>query len=385
MGGENKNSLSGFQLYIQLKDKKQISTDKLFLLLENIGKEGSISKAATDMKVSYRYAWGLINDAEEFLDVKLLNKKIGGPDGGGATLTKEGKDMLGHYQVIRDAVNHQLNALITSRGDKRESLEEVTKEDDFLKYILIASTMEPVETGLLDVLEQVYFKKTGVLVRHIGVGSGKALQIAESGSVDLVLVHCPSRERSFVEKGHGILRKEFMSNRYYLVGPKSDPAGLGYIKVDAGVEVFFRQIALTDSVFISRGDHSGTHEKEEKLWEKAGVQVEDRNIVSGGNITSNLDNLKVAFEKNAYTLVDSTSYEMSEYRDDMIVFAGENPDFDPDLANVFSLIVVNKGYKDPSKNQDAIDFATWLGGKEGKEIIGKYPDNKGKNTYFKPL
>jgi tungstate transport system substrate-binding protein len=377
----DKDQLHGFQLYIQLKNKKQISTDKLFSLLETIEREGSISKAASDMKISYRYAWGLINDTEEFLGIKLLDKKVGGSEGGGASLTKEGREMLDHYYAIRDSVDSQLSALIQNKGEEEDRV-QTEEENDSLSYLLMASTMEPVDTGLLDILEKEYFRKTGTLVRHIAVGSGKALQIGKSRSVDLVFVHSPREEEDFVAQGFGGFKKEIMGNRYYLVGPESDPAGLKHIKEDAGAEVFFRQIALTKSVFISRGDQSGTHEKELELWSHANIAPEERNTIVGGSISSNKECLEISLEKSAYTLVDSTSFMLSIDKNDLRVYAGNRSGTDPILDNIFSAIAVSRLPQDSVRYSEAVRFIDWLAGLEARSLIEGYPDREGQEPYF---
>ncbi|WP_409227231.1 substrate-binding domain-containing protein [Gudongella sp. SC589] len=375
------DQLDGFQLYIQLKNKKQISTDKLFLLLENIEREGSISKAATDMKISYRYAWGLINDTEDFLGIKLLDKKVGGAEGGGATLTEEGMDMLEHYHAIRDSVDSQLTALIKNKVDD-QGKDQNAEDGNYFRYLLMASTMEPIETGLMDALEKEYFLKTGTLVRHIAVGSGKALQIARSGGVDLVFVHSPMEEDDFMSQSFGVYRRKIMANRYYLVGPESDPAGLKYLKEEAGVEVFFRQIALTKSVFISRGDSSGTHEKELEIWNSAEIPPEKRNITIGGSIASNMDCLGRAYEESAYTLVDSTSYKLSAYSNELKVYAGNKDGLDPKLDNIFSAIAVRRRPEEAIKYTEAKKFINWMSGSEGRGIIGGFSEDEGKHPYF---
>ena len=376
-----KDKWDGFQLYIQLKNRKQISTDKLFSLLENIEREGSISKAASDMKISYRYAWGLINDTEKLLGKKLLDKKVGGVEGGGASLTREGREMLDHYQAIRHTVDSQLNALIKNKTDREDGVPEAEEGDTF-RYLLMASTMEPIDTGLMDLLEREYFMKEGTLVRHIAVGSGKALQIGKTGNVDIVFVHSPKEEEDFMIQGFGGHRREIMANRYYLVGTDSDPAGLKNIKEEAGIQVFFRQIALTKAVFISRGDHSGTHEKELELWDEAGVTIEERNTIIGGSISSNLECLEIAFERSGYTLVDSTSYKLSRYKGDMVVYAGNRHGLDPSLDNIFSAIAVRSSSQDPGKYGEAIRFIDWLSGPEARSIIEGYPDKEGQEPYF---
>lgn len=377
----DKSQLDGFQLYIQLKNKKQISTDKLFALLENIQREGSISKAASDLEVSYRYAWGIVKETEDLLGIKLLHKKIGGSEGGGASLTREGREMLIHYHTIRDSVDSQLSELMTSIGEGM-GVEEAAEEGEPFRYLLMASTMEPIHTGLLDALEKEYFNMTGVLVRHIAFGSGKALQIAKSGNVDLVFVHSPREEEEFMEKGFGGYRREIMANSYYLVGPEADPAGLGNISKDSGLEAFFRQIALAKAVFVSRGDNSGTHEKELEVWSKADIPPEGRSIIVGGSIASNMDCLDMAYEMSAYTLVDSTSYKLSEHRDELKVYAGDKNGLSTNPDNVFSAIAVRRFPEDAGKYGEAVRFIEWLSGDEGRDIIGKYVDGTDEVPYF---
>ncbi|RQD71217.1 MAG: LysR family transcriptional regulator [Tindallia sp. MSAO_Bac2] len=384
MPNSKKDSFSGFQLYMQIKDKKQLSTDKLFLLLEKIGKEGSISKAAADLELSYRYAWGLIQDAEKALSVKLLNKKIGGSEGGGASLTEDALEMLSHYQVIRDAVNEQLGALLDTKSREKASQPANPPAQNPLKYLLIASTMEPVETGLLDVLEQVYYQKTGVLVRHIGVGSGKAMEIGKSGGADLLLVHSPQEEAAFMRQGLGAYRKEFMTNRYYLVGPKSDPAGLQVIKEDSGISVFFRQLVLTKMPLISRNDQSGTHSKEREIWQATDTKPAERNIIPAQGVSSNLGVLRMAYEKSAYALTDSTSYQLSEYQKELAVFAGDGSASDTSLINTFSIIVIKRRDFNPEQYQEAMNFAFWLSGPEGKKIVKSFPNHTEEAPFFQP-
>ncbi|MCR3954815.1 MAG: substrate-binding domain-containing protein [Gudongella sp.] len=377
----DRNQAYGFQMYIQLKNKKQISTDKLFLLLENIEKEGSISKAASEMKLSYRYSWGLIKDTEELLGTKLLYRKVGGSEGGGATLTKEGRELLDHYQTIRYSLDSQLTALVQSKVEE-EDKEQGAGEGISFKYLLMASTMEPIDTGLMDLLEKEYFMKTGILVRHISVGSGKALQIAKSGGVDLVLAHSPKEEEDFMAKGFGGFRKAIMANRYYLVGPESDPAELKNIKEDAGIDEFFRQMGETKAVFISRGDNSGTHEKELELWSEAKISTEERNTMIAGSISGNSECMDFALEKSAYTLVDSTSYQLYNRKENLKVFAGNKRGLHPKLDNVFSLVAVRRFPAEEARFEEAVRFINWLSGNEGSEIIENYPDEEGQEPYF---
>ncbi|HZH94087.1 MAG TPA: substrate-binding domain-containing protein, partial [Tissierellaceae bacterium] len=151
---------------------------------------------------------------------------------------------------------------------------------------------------------------------------------------------------------------------------------------DAGVEVFFRQIALTKSVFISRGDQSGTHEKELELWSHAKIAPEERNIINGGSMASNKECIGISLEKSAYTLVDSTSYKLSEHKNDLRIYAGNRSGIDPGLDNIFSAIAVSRLPQDSARYSEAVRFINWLTGPEARSIIEGYLDREGQEPYF---
>ncbi|SDZ05284.1 substrate-binding domain-containing protein [Tindallia californiensis] len=379
-------SFNQFHLYLQGKNKKQLSTDKLFLLLEKIEKEGSISKAAADLKLSYRYAWGLIQDAEKAFSMTLLHKKVGGSLGGGASLTKHASEMLRYYHIFRDTVQDQLHLLldIPAKALKNEPVSPSPSHP--FQFLLLASTMEPIATGLLDRLEKQYYQQTGVLVRHVGVGSGKAMEIGKKGGADLLLVHSPSLEKRFMQEGWGAYRKTIMTNQYLLVGPTSDPAGLGNLKETAGIHVFFRQLALTQAPFLSRNDGSGTHAKEKEIWESRGSFPKEPVIIPLTGVSDNIEVLSLAIKKSAYALTDSTSYRLWKHgNQSLTVFFGANSPDDTTLANPFSIIVPRRKEisTDPYDSyKAAMDFVRWLADAEGKKIIENFPEENGEAPYF---
>jgi tungstate transport system substrate-binding protein len=127
----------------------------------------------------------------------------------------------------------------------------------------LSSTTSTDNTGLLAYLLPKFEERTGIKVDVIAVGTGKALKLAENGDVDVTLVHAPSREKAFVDAGYGVNHRTVMANYFVVVGPASDPAGVGSVQT---AEEAFRKIAESGSPFASRGDNSGTHIKEQSIW-----------------------------------------------------------------------------------------------------------------------
>ncbi|HRS98289.1 MAG TPA: substrate-binding domain-containing protein, partial [Smithella sp.] len=136
------------------------------------------------------------------------------------------------------------------------------------KNIILATTTSTQDSGLLDVLIPVFEKQTGYFVKTIAVGSGQAMKMGEKGEADVLLVHSPDAEKKFIEEGYGINRRLVMHNDFVIVGPPADPAKIKGVK--SSVEAL-KRIAETKSLFLSRGDNSGTHAKEKTLWKKAEI------------------------------------------------------------------------------------------------------------------
>ena len=137
------------------------------------------------------------------------------------------------------------------------------------KFVLLSSTIGPIDAGIVGALEAEFEKETGVRVRHIGAGTGAALDIAKQGTVDLVLVHAKSLEEKFVQDGFGTERIDLMYNDFVIVGPSNDPAGIKGMKLATEA---LKTISQKGILFISRGDKSGTHVAEMELWQKAGIK-----------------------------------------------------------------------------------------------------------------
>ena len=130
-------------------------------------------------------------------------------------------------------------------------------------FILLASTIGPIDSGIVGLLENEFEKETGIQVRHVGAGTGPALDIAKKGNVDLVMVHAKSLEEKFVQEGFGTERIDLIYNDFVIVGPANDPAGIKRMK--SALEAL-KRISEKQVVFVTRGDRSGTHVAEMELW-----------------------------------------------------------------------------------------------------------------------
>ena len=375
--------LGGFKVSIELDGDKKLSGDKLFALLDHIETSGSISQASSRVGVSYRYSWGLIQKAENALGLKLVEKQAGGSAGGGTFLTREGRDLLMQYRAFRSEISNQMKRYLPASGiqEKPSYLEkQSTIQDQQEHHLILASTMEPVETGLLDVLEQAFYLHSGIYVRHIAAGSGRALEIARSGRVDMVLTHAPELEDQFMQEGWGALKVHIMSNPFVVVGPDADPAGIGDIN-KRGVVKAFQRIAEKKAPFVSRGDLSGTHLREMQIWESAGVKPEGGWYVQSTGLVGNLGILRLAQEKQAYTLVDWASHILSRLSNRVLFQQSDAGDFFPELTNRFALTLVNPERVSSVRFEEALKFAQWLQGREAGEII----QNFGRENFKTPL
>ncbi|EEG76683.1 substrate-binding domain-containing protein [Dethiobacter alkaliphilus] len=347
---------------VSLNLGEKIPGKELLLLLEKIDKTGSLNRAVEEAGVSYRYGWGLLNRAEEALGKALVMRQAGGSAGGGTTLTPAGKKLLGHMQALQREVQGQLAALFTHEDEQPE------------RHLVLASTMEPVVTGLLDVLEQAYLQETGITVRHIAAGSGQAMAMAKAGRVDLILTHAPELEEEFVAHGWGVGRIPVMGNDFVLVGPVADPAGTAKAQSAAAA---FKSISQAKQIFISRGDQSGTHLAEQKIWRQAGINPAGCAwYTEARNTLGNYGMLQRAAELGGYTLVDRASFTTGYSEEKMAILFAK----DPLLENIFCAIPVSR--KKAAVNQDGAEsFAAWLTSSTAVGIIFDF----GRKEYGEPL
>ena len=167
--------------------------------------------------------------------------------------------------------------------------------------LIMATTTSTQDSGLLDVLVPLFEQQTGYKVKVVAVGTGAALKMGQEGNADVLLVHAPSSEKTYMDGGFGKERMLVMHNDFIIVGPASDPAG---IKGTASAVDAFKKIAAASGTFISRGDQSGTNTKELSLWKSAGLDPAGQKpawyVESGQGMGATLT---IASEKNAYTLI----------------------------------------------------------------------------------
>ncbi|SIS96250.1 substrate-binding domain-containing protein [Neptunomonas antarctica] len=232
--------------------------------------------------------------------------------------------------------------------------------------IRLATTTSTYNSGLLDELLPVFEKKYGVKVHVISVGTGKALRMGRDGDVDLLVTHAPAAEKEFVDQGHGVEAKSVMYNDFVVVGPANDPAG---IKGSSDVVSALRAIADSQSVFISRGDDSGTHKKELALLKSAGVAVGFEGYKEIGQGMGKV--LQVSDELQGYTLTDRGTWLAYQKRLQLtLLVAG-----DPRLFNPYQVILVNPARYEGLNTEDARSLAQWLVSVEGQSMINGFRIN----------
>jgi tungstate transport system substrate-binding protein len=242
-------------------------------------------------------------------------------------------------------------------------------------FVLLASTIGPIDAGIVGVLEEQFEKETGIRVRHVGAGTGAAMDIARRGNIDLVMVHAKSLEEKFINEGYGTERVPLMYNDFVLVGPATDPAGIKGMKVSEAL----KKLEDSKAVFISRGDKSGTHVAEMELWQKAGIKPAGSWYQAyEKGASGNVPTLRYANEREAYTLIDRATF-LSIKNQIRLAILVENDDA---LLNHISLIPVNPERFPKVNYKDAMVFVKWLTAPDkGQKIIQSF----GKEKYGSPL
>jgi tungstate transport system substrate-binding protein len=244
------------------------------------------------------------------------------------------------------------------------------------KHILLSSTIGPIDAGIVPALETAFEKETGIRVRHVGAGTGAALDIAKKGNVDLVLAHAKSLEEKFVAEGFGTERVALMYNDFVIMGPAKDPAG---IKGMTSAPEALKKIASKKALFVTRGDKSGTHMAEMDLWKLAGIKPSGAwyNLFEKGS-TGNVPTLQYTDQKDAYTVMDRATYLTLKDKIKLVILVEK----DDALLNFMSLIPVNPKKLPRVNYDDAMRFVQWATSPEkGQKIIRDF----GKDKYGSPL
>ena len=237
--------------------------------------------------------------------------------------------------------------------------------------VILATTTSTQDSGLLDVLIPAFEKKTGYKIKTIAVGSGQAIAMGEKGEADVLLTHAPDAEKKVVAGGSVVNRRLVMHNDFIIVGPQEDPAKIKGKKAKESLEAF----AKAQTVFVSRGDNSGTHMLEKKLWTQAGVKPAGawyQEVGAGMGQT-----LKVADEKKGYALTDRATYLAHQKNISLKILV----EGDPLLLNIYHVMEVNPTKFAKVNKDGAKAFADFLLSAEGQELI----KNFGKDKYGQPL
>jgi tungstate transport system substrate-binding protein len=240
---------------------------------------------------------------------------------------------------------------------------------------MMASTIGPIDAGIVSALEEAFRTRTGIDVRPAGAGTGAAIEMAKTGSFDVVMVHARALEDKFVADGFGVDRRDVMYNDFVILGPAADPAR---VRGETRATEALRKIAAARARFVTRGDRSGTHVKEMELWEKAGIRPAGSWYVTWERgSTGNAPTTRHADQQQAYVLMDRATVLTlkNELRLRVLV------EKDPDLLNDVAVIRVNSARFPRVNAADALRFVDWLSSDEAQGLIQR----SGVDRYAEPL
>ena len=236
------------------------------------------------------------------------------------------------------------------------------------KTLMMATTTSTDNTGLLDALSPLFTKDTGIALKWVATGTGKALKLGENCDADVLMVHAPAAEMKFVDAGYGIDRRQVMYNDFVIIGPAADPAGIRGDSVSKALNA----VKDATATFVSRGDNSGTHKKEKSLWIKAGLPVPERQSWYVQTGQGMLATINVAAERGGYTMADRGTYIKYEAN-----HQGNPPlkilvEGDAGLLNQYSVIAVNPKRCSNVNNIEAKAFMDWITAPAAQMAIGDF-------------
>ncbi len=239
--------------------------------------------------------------------------------------------------------------------------------------LVLATTTSTKDSGLLDVLVPAFTQQYPQYnVKIVAVGSGEALKMGETGDADVLLVHSPASEQTFMDNGFGDVRKAVMYNDFVIVGPASDPAKIKGMKIAADA---LKAIAAAKATFFTRNDNSGTYTKEVSLWKAAAITPSGDWYQSTGQGMG--ETLTITDQKGGYTLSDRATYLSKKSSLSLVVLV----EGDKALFNQYHVITVKKA----KNTQGAIDFANWVTSDPVQnDIIAKYGVDKFGQQLFIP-
>ncbi|RXK49246.1 substrate-binding domain-containing protein [Halorientalis pallida] len=242
--------------------------------------------------------------------------------------------------------------------------------------LTLTTTTSTYDTGLLGELNGPFEEMYGVSVDSVAQGTGAALETARNGDSDVVMVHARSLEDEFMRNGHGVNRRDIMFNDFVIVGPEGDPAG---IQGMASATEAFTTIANSESMFVSRGDNSGTHTKELLIWEQAGVEPGGDWYQETG--TGMGEALNIANEQGAYTLSDRGTYLSQRSEIDLVILVQGPIEGGPEtLANPYGIMAVNPAVHDVNYDL-SMAYIGYITSPQAQDLIDGYRAN-GEQLFF---
>lgn len=235
----------------------------------------------------------------------------------------------------------------------------------------MASTTSTQNSGLFDRILPIFEKKSGIKVDVVAVGTGAAIEIGRRGDADVVIVHAKEQELQAVQDGSFVNRHDVMYNDFVIIGPISDPAGVTGMKSASDV---FKKIAGSGSLFVSRGDRSGTHTRELAIWKKAGMEpIGHKWYLEVGQGMEKTQ--RIANEKRAYTLTDRGTWLAT--RDQAGIEMKVVLEGDPPLLNQYGVMAVNPEKHKHVRFKEAMEFVDWILSNEGQDAIAAFRDKNG--------
>jgi len=245
------------------------------------------------------------------------------------------------------------------------------------RRLVVSTTTSLYDTGILDEIEEAFEAENPIDIYFISVGTGLAITHAKRGDTDMILVHAPSKELTFMEEGYGVCRKIIAFNFFAIIGPGDDPAGIKDLSPTEALETLVEKGRAGEAIWVSRDDDSGTHSKEKGLWATAGFDVsalreEDWYKEAGAGMGKTL---QIAGKFEAYTLTDVGTY--LKYTEEGLVTLEVLVGAGKELINVYSAVAVNPEKNPDASFDDAVTFIEYLVSDEGQAIFSSY----GVDTY----
>jgi tungstate transport system substrate-binding protein len=243
------------------------------------------------------------------------------------------------------------------------------------KTVILATTTSTQDSGLLDVLVPMFEKESGYVVKTVSVGTGQALALGGRGEADVVLVHAPETEKRYLAEGTLINRRLVMHNDFIIVGPPADPARIRGLRKAGDA---FRTIAETKAPFVSRGDNSGTHILEKRVWEQAGIESKGGWYLQSGQGMG--QTLGIASEKRAYTLTDRGTFLAFAKRVQLTVLVEK----DSSLQNIYHVMEVSPARFPKVNGAGGKAFADFMVSPKGQAVIKTFGVDKFGEALFFP-